>query len=219
MKFTTTLTITTAVTYTFRTASDVGSHLFLDGVQIVNNDGLHGTVTVTSAGQVLTAGTYTLEATFFERTGGNTMDVTMAGPDTGGGYINLENYAGVSVAYVGALTDGIDTISGGAGLDTLYGGGGADTFIFEAASAFADTDIIGDFSVLDGDIIDISDIVTGFSGTITDYVQFTVSGSDTLVQVDANGLTGGTSYQTIAELDSVTGLDLASLYANGQIIV
>ncbi|MEM6812137.1 MAG: PA14 domain-containing protein, partial [Pseudomonadota bacterium] len=219
LKFTTTLTITTGGTYTFQTRSDDGSMLFLDGVQIVDNDGLHGPVTVTSAGQALTAGTYTLEATFFERGGGQVMDITMSGPDTGGGFINIENYAGVSVDNVGALGEGDDSISGGAGLDTLYGGGGADNFIFEAASAFAETDVIMDFSSIDGDSIDISDIVTGFSGTITDYVQFIDSSGDTLVQVDGDGLTGGVSFQTIARIDGLTGLDEATYFANGNIIV
>ncbi|HPF78268.1 MAG TPA: lectin-like protein, partial [Alphaproteobacteria bacterium] len=219
LKFTTTLTITTGGTYTFRTSSDDGSALYLNGTQIVNNDGLHGVVTVTSAGQALAAGTYILEATFFERGGGNVLTVEMTGPDTGGSYTNLQSYADVSVSNAGALSDGDDIIYGGDGLDTLFGGGGSDTFVFEAASAFADTDIIGDFSTIDGDILDISDIITGFSGTITDYVQFTVSGTDTLVQVDANGLSGGTSFQTIAQLDNITGLDEATLYANGNIVV
>ena len=219
LKFTTTLTITTGGTYTFRTTSDDGSMLFLDGVQIVDNDGLHGAVTVTSAGQVLTAGTYTLEATFFERGGGEVMDIEMSGADTGSVFVNLENYAGVSVDNVGDPTHGDDSISGGDGLDTLYGGGGADSFIFEAASAFLDTDVIMDFSTVDGDSIDLSDIITGFSGTITDYVQFVDSAGDTLVQVDANGLTGGTSFLTVARIDGLTGLDETTLFNDGNIVV
>ena len=116
--------------------------------------------------------------------------------------------------------NGADTLAGGAGLDILYGGDGADTFIFYATSAFADTDEIMDFKYTQGDVLDISDIITGaFSGTITDYVQFVDSGTDTLVQVDANGLTGGSSYSTIASLEGVTGLDEAALYANGNIVV
>ncbi len=50
VKYEAILTIATAGTYSFRTASDDGSALYLDGVQIINNDGLHGTVTITSAG-------------------------------------------------------------------------------------------------------------------------------------------------------------------------
>ncbi|MBL4589987.1 MAG: type I secretion C-terminal target domain-containing protein, partial [Alphaproteobacteria bacterium] len=115
--------------------------------------------------------------------------------------------------------NGNDSLSGGDGLDTLYGGDGADTFIFEAASAYNDIDQIVDFRYGQGDALDISDLLTGFSGTITDYVNFVDSGSDILVQVDGNGLTGGTSFTTIGQLNNVTNLDEALLYAAGGIIV
>lgn len=224
LKFTTTLTVTTGGTYTFRTRSDDGSMLFLDGVQIVDNDGLHGAVTVTSAGQFLTAGNYTLEATFFERGGGEVMDVTMSGPDTGGAFVNLENYADVNVINIGSSVSG-DIIAGGAGTDTLYGGFGRDTFVFEAASAFTETDTIMDFSLVDGDLLDISDILTNWldghptRGDITNYLNFVDSGADTLVQVDANGSSGGTNFQTIANIDGVNGLSETLLFDNGNIIV
>ena len=223
LKFESTLTITTAGTYTFRTSSDDGSMLFLDGVQIVNNDGLHGVVTITSAGQALAVGTYTLELTFFERGGGNVLNAEINGPDTGSVWTGLANYAGANVVTKsGPGADGNDSIAGGAGTDILYGGGGEDTFIFEAASAFLETDTIMDFSTTDGDNLDISDILTGvFSGDIKDYLQFTSDGAtgDTLVQVDANGTAGGTTYQTIARLDGIVGLDEVTLFNAGDIII
>ena len=147
LKFETTLTITVAGTYTFQTSSDDGSMLFLDGVQIVDNDGLHGTATVTSAGQTLAAGTYTLEATFFERGGGQVMLVEMAGPDTGGGYIDLGPYNGATYQTVTDANgddilyggDGNDTLFGGAGDDTIDGGNGTDIAVF--TGNFADYSI------------------------------------------------------------------------------
>jgi Ca2+-binding RTX toxin-like protein len=223
LKFETTLTITTGGTYTFRTSSDDGSMLFLDGVQIVDNDGLHGVATVTSAGQALSAGTYTLELTFFERGGGNVLNAEINGPDTGSSWTDLDTYAGANVVTKSASVAGSDDlIVGGAGTDELYGGGGADTFVFEAASAFAQTDTIMDFSTTDGDILDISDIITGaFSGNIKEYLQFTSDGAtgDTLVQVDADGTASGTNFQTIARLDGIVGLDEVTLYNAGDIIV
>lgn len=171
LKFETTLTITVAGTYTFRTRSDDGSALFLDGVQIVNNDGLHGATTVTSAGQSLAAGTYTLEATFFERGGGQVMLVEMAGPDTGGGYVDMGPYAGVAyqtapdangddILYGG---DGDDTLYGGAGDDTIDGGNGTDTAIF--TGDFADYVI-----TLDGSVYTLIDQRTGAGTDGTDMV-------------------------------------------------
>ncbi|MEM9469141.1 MAG: type I secretion C-terminal target domain-containing protein [Pseudomonadota bacterium] len=123
----------------------------------------------------------------------------------------------------GLLTEaggGDNTFTGGAGVDTLFGGDGADTFIFEAANAFTDNDILADFSTGEGDILDISDLISGFSGTITDYVFFDdSSGTDTVVRVDGNGLTGGVNFQAIATINGITGLDEATLFANGNIIV
>ena len=194
IKYSAILTINTAGTYTFRTASDDGSALFLDGVQIVDNDGLHGTVTVTSAGQSLAAGTYLLEATYFERTGGNTMNVLMSGPDTGGSYVGLGSYGDIEPVTPPAPVAGGD-------------------------------DIIMDFSTPDLDILDISDLLTNWQtghsirGDISNYLSFIDSGADTIVQVDANGQSGGTGFQTIATFEGVTGLDETILYANSQVIV
>jgi uncharacterized repeat protein (TIGR01451 family) len=50
--------------------------------------------------------------------------------------------------------DGDDMITGGAGHDILAGGAGADLFVFEQGSGF---DHIQDFSVYEGDMLDISD--------------------------------------------------------------
>jgi Ca2+-binding RTX toxin-like protein len=77
---------------------------------------------------------------------------------------------------------GIDRLSGGDGVDTLFGGGGSDTFIFEAVSAYNDIDIIDDFDKNEGDILDISDILSGYgvnAGNISDYIDINLSGEDT----------------------------------------
>ncbi|MCB9989817.1 MAG: type I secretion C-terminal target domain-containing protein [Rhodospirillales bacterium] len=219
LKFETTLTITTGGTYTFQTRSDDGSKLFLDGVEIVNNDGLHGPATVTSAGQALAAGTYTLEAIFFERGGGQVMDVLMSGADTGGGYVGLGPYANVAVVSVSG-TLGDDIIAGGDGQDTLYGGGGADTFLFEAASAFNDIDSIRDFSQTENDMLDISDILSGLgvnAGNIGQYVEITVGNG---LRVDTTGSgTFGAAQQIVSFTDSVDISNAATMLGNGNLII
>ena len=105
-----------------------------------------------------------------------------------------------------------DTINGGLGADDLYGGAGTDIFDFDTLDAI---DTIFDFDSVN-ETLDISDIIIGFTGTITDHINFVDSGANTLVQVDADGVGG---YTTIAQINGITGLDEATLYGNGQIIV
>ncbi len=129
-------------------------------------------------------------------------------------------YATTAGVIYGNTLNGDDILNGGDGLDILFGGDGADTFLFESISAFNDIDEIRDFRHGQGDVIDISDLLTGaFSGDITDYVQFTDSGTGTLVEIDSDGLVGGSSYNAVALLDGNAGLDEAALFANGNIIV
>jgi hypothetical protein len=65
--------------WTFATTSDDGSRLLVDGTVVVDNDGLHGPVTV-AGGIVLTAGLHAFEVQFFEKTGGELLEVTWEGP-------------------------------------------------------------------------------------------------------------------------------------------
>ncbi len=68
------ITVTEAATYEFQTRSDDGSKLYINNTVVVDNDGLHAPVTVT--GQVfLNPGTYSLRVEFFERGGGETLEV------------------------------------------------------------------------------------------------------------------------------------------------
>ncbi|UYZ64288.1 PA14 domain-containing protein [Hymenobacter weizhouensis] len=65
--------------YTFYTSSDDGSQLFIGNQLVVNNDGLHGTQE--RSGTVsLRAGLHAVSITFFERGGGEVLDVSYAGP-------------------------------------------------------------------------------------------------------------------------------------------
>ena len=129
-------------------------------------------------------------------------------------------YFALNEGLLSAAGGGDNTISGGAGLDLLYGGDGADTFIFEAASAYADEDVLADFSAGEGDILDISDLITAGTPTalnITNYLNFDdSSGTHTIVQVDDDG--DGIGFQDIARIEGITGLDEATLFTNGNII-
>ncbi len=73
------INISTDGAYTFYTQSDDGSSLWIDGNQVVNNDGLHGVVE--KSGTIcLEAGYHTIEVAYFEKTGGNSLAVYYEGP-------------------------------------------------------------------------------------------------------------------------------------------
>ena len=78
-KFEGEIAIASGGTYTFYTASDDGSKLYIDGKQIVDNDGLHG-LREESGSVSLSAGKHTIKVTFFEQSLGNTLDVYYQGP-------------------------------------------------------------------------------------------------------------------------------------------
>jgi Ca2+-binding RTX toxin-like protein len=133
----------------------------------------------------------------------------------GGGNDTLSGDAGTDSLYGEA---GNDNLKAGDGVDTLYGGADADTFIFDAINAASD--IIADFSLAQNDKIDVSQVIEGYdpvTHAITDWVEMTTSGANTILKVDANG--GGDSFVQIATLTGVTGLeDEAALIASGHLL-
>ncbi len=73
----------------------------------------------------------------------------------------------------------------------LYGQSGADTFVFEAISAFSNSDNIQDFNLAEGDKLDISDLITGYdpiTDAISDFVQITDDGTHSYLAVDIKAL-------------------------------
>ena len=118
---------------------------------------------------------------------------------------------------------GDDVLYGKDGLDVLVGGVGADTFVFEEDSAFNDIDVIRDFSTSNGDKIDIHDLLSEYdplTEALTDFIQITTSGSNSVVKVDLDGM--GTTYTLaqIALIEGITGLtDEQSLVTSGNLVV
>ena len=116
---------------------------------------------------------------------------------------------------------GNDLLYGGAGTDTLTGGADADTFVFESATAFNGVDTITDFTVADSDAIDLSGVLTAYdplTDLLTDFVEITDDGSDSVLKVDTDG--GADNFVQIATLTGVTGLtDEAALAASDTLLV
>ena len=69
----------TTGSYTFYTTSDDGSKLFIDGVEIVNNDGNHGSQE-RSGTATLSSGLHAIRVLFYEDGGGQSLTVQYQGP-------------------------------------------------------------------------------------------------------------------------------------------
>ncbi|MGB5930687.1 MAG: GDSL-type esterase/lipase family protein, partial [Cyclobacteriaceae bacterium] len=65
-----------AANYTFRTKSDDGSNVLINGVKVQDNDGLHGAGQWVAGDEIpLAVGPQAIEVNYFERTGGQRLDV------------------------------------------------------------------------------------------------------------------------------------------------
>lgn len=135
-------------------------------------------------------------------------DVILHGGD--GGDV-LWASAGNDVIYGGNGNDNIDggtgndRLIGGAGNDKIFGRGGADVFVFDGESYANGLDTIGDFNALDGDMLDISDILQGydpFSSLLSDFVRVTQNGNNATLLVNADG--SGNDFVAVAVLQGVT---------------
>ena len=192
LKFTGTINVETGGVYTFTTSSDDGSKLFVDGVEVVTNDGLHGTVTETGT-VTLGPGNHTVEIIYFENNGGATLSGTIAGPDTGGTALDLGTYSGV-VAQTSGVATGDDIIDGGLGDDDLFGGFGDDTFVVQ--NTFGDDTITGgeDAGDTDTDVLDASGV--------TDDTTLDLRAVDA-TDTESGTLTDGTDTTTFTEIEAV----------------
>ncbi|MEN1784021.1 MAG: PA14 domain-containing protein [Bacteroidota bacterium] len=75
IRYTGNIIISTADTYTFYTVSDDGSKVFIDGIEVVDNDGNHGP-RERSGTIFLTQGVHTIEVLFYEDGGGEILTVS-----------------------------------------------------------------------------------------------------------------------------------------------
>ncbi|WP_425092626.1 Hint domain-containing protein [Tropicimonas sp. S265A] len=207
IRATTTLTVTNAGTYTFDVRSDDGVILYVDGVQVVNDDSLHAPRN--RAGSIdLTPGEHEIIIIYFERTGQNVLEVDIQS-DPGGDYPTqillqdanvqanagndtVDGRAGDDVIDGGAGSDtliggaGDDILDGGAGTDTLTGGDGDDVF---AVSSGADT---------------ITDFNAGNSGPIDDGDQ---TNNDF---VDLSGFYNASTLDAVNNADADPGNDFVT---------
>lgn len=114
---------------------------------------------------------------------------------------------------------GNDVLNGGTGSDHLYGGQGADTFVFDNMDGFVDT--VHDFKASEGDVLDISDILSGYDDgvdDITDFLKFVQNGSNVDLYVNADGDSGGAFDRVAVIVGGVGGASVQDLLDGGAIV-
>lgn len=115
-------------------------------------------------------------------------------------------------------TDGDDIITGGTGSDTLYGGAGADKFLFDAINK--GVDVIRDFSLDEGDVLDFSSFFHNADTTqqaIDNFVFAREVDGGTIVSIDVNGTGNAANAVDIVALEGMHGLNVQELVQNGNI--
>ncbi|WP_280155226.1 VCBS domain-containing protein [Piscinibacter sp. XHJ-5] len=159
-------------------------------------------------------------------TGSASADVLMGkgGNDTllgNDGNDRLYGGAGSDVLNGGAAND---IVYGGAGGDSLAGGSGADVFAWQLAdrggSGAPVVDTITDFNLSQGDVLDLRDLLQGSSPTpanLSNYLDITFTGSDTVIRVSSNGGFTNGVFSAAAEDQEIVlqGVDLRSQLSLG----
>ena len=120
---------------------------------------------------------------------------------------------------------GNDTLIGGEGDDILFGGTGNDTFVWlkgdQGTAADPAKDVIKDFGMSaaspnGNDVLDLSDLLQGeTSGTIGNFLEFSKSGSDTVLKVSTNGTLNTNGFDQKITLE---GVDLLGSNTSQELI-
>ncbi|MBJ7264751.1 MAG: type I secretion C-terminal target domain-containing protein, partial [Burkholderiaceae bacterium] len=124
----------------------------------------------------------------------------------GAGNDTLYGGTGNDTLYGGS---GNDILVGGKGNDTLYGGSGSDTFKWElndqGTVANPAVDVIKDYSSATiangGDVLDLKSLlINETDGTLSQYLNFSKDGNNTVIQVSTTGnVAGGFDQKIVLE--------------------
>jgi hypothetical protein len=110
-----------------------------------------------------------------------------------------------------------DVLIGGAGQDTVRGNGGSDLFVMTRTTDGNDT--IEDFSVTENDVLDLARVLSGAPGLLTNFVQLTVSGTNTLVGINFSGVGAGFTNMVITLAGvALNQNSLVGLVENGNLL-
>jgi Ca2+-binding RTX toxin-like protein len=154
LRFESVLEVTEPGSYTFSISSDDGAKVFVNGVELIDHDGLH-VVTTRTGTTALEAGSHEIAIIYFENWGRQELDMTLSGPDTGNSPVSFDSY------------DGLIAPGAGGGDTAVWTGALADFAV--AYDAATETFTIADTDAADG-LDEGTDSVTGvetftFAGT------------------------------------------------------
>ncbi|MEO3431493.1 type I secretion C-terminal target domain-containing protein, partial [Pelagibius sp. CAU 1746] len=159
-------------------------------------------VTITLSDGTVLNGTYVVD--------GSASSLTITGvAESTLDHLELLGLAGDDVLLGGDLDDtldggaGDDLLNGGAGDDVLTGGADADTFAFVYGGGF-EVDTVTDFNTGDGDVIDLSSLLSGVSANpdgaeLDNYLTFSTSGGDTIIDIETDGSAGFNDFRIVLE--------------------
>ena len=209
--------------------SSLGEHIFgLEGNDILTggegNDILNGGDGSDTASYLNSATAVTVNLDAGTATGGDGNDALASIENIIGSQFDDSLTGDNNVNHISGDA-GTDTLIGGLGNDILTGGDGADIFKWTAddiniASGAPFSDTITDFSITEGDKLDLSDVLTGDTTTLSNYLDVQASGSNVVVSVYADGVSGGTADMTIVlegQSADLTALQTYLLTQNGVI--
>lgn len=110
-----------------------------------------------------------------------------------------------------------DILIGGPGNDTLRGNGGPDLFVLSGPDD--GNDLIEDFSIAEGDTLDLSRALVGSGGSLSNYLQVAVVGTNTLLRLNSSGV-GADFTNLVLTLAGApfAASNLADLVDSGRII-
>ena len=179
------------------------------GADWLHLDGLSVGVTLDMTAGTLVSGTSHAKVSGFEYVVGTALADTITGS---------------KLAEIVGGGDGNDVIRSMAGTDSLYGGAGADTFKYASLDVRSATgvnlgaDNINDFSVAQGDHIDVHGMLAGITYTNLSEVM-TVTDTSGGLAIACRYTTANTLQAGVTILVGVHGMDLAALHAADAFIL
>ena len=115
--------------------------------------------------------------------------------------------------------EGDDHMRGLGGVDQMSGGAGADTFEWLTKDVVRGedhqgVDVITDFSVADGDVLDLSDMIVGQPDNIEEHLRLTENEDGTRVAVKV-----GEQFVDVVQLDGVFDQNVQSLVQDDAVLI